>query len=254
MYVEPKDGSVDWDSVIAAVVETRASTLQMREYDIKFVPPAIEMCASLRTLELSYNKLTSLPVEIGSLVALEELYLDHNHLVALPDTLGRLTNLRVLNIQANCLEFVPASLMRLPSLSHAKVLLNAFDFRERAVVPLGTDAVPTLVNLCCWSLLEAGVEAGTLPEDLQERLQRCVSCVVCSKPCVVGFATGQTHLLVQRHRVLVRVEVCSLECAAVVHAREPDEEAVQLQDHMVEAIQRSNRWFQAMTAEIRNIQ
>ena len=53
--------------------------------------------------------------------------------------------------------------------------------------------------------------------------------------------------------MLVRVEVCSLACAARVHAQEP-EEAVELQDHMVEAIQRSNQWFHAMTAELRNNQ
>ena len=51
---------------------------------------------NLRTLDLSYNELTSLPESIRSLRNLTFLYVSHNQWTSLPESLENLTNLKVL--------------------------------------------------------------------------------------------------------------------------------------------------------------
>lgn len=71
---------------------------------------------SLRCLDLSNNKLTTLPPEIKALSSLEDLNLGRNCIVSLPAEIGSLQKLRLLNVMANHLVSIPEELCQLSAL------------------------------------------------------------------------------------------------------------------------------------------
>ena len=82
--------------------------------DLTEVPPHVlsaPLCAGLRTLDLSRNRLTVLPDEIGRLGALRALDVSRNRLAVLPAALGECTALRRLKCLSNHLRPLERSLL-----------------------------------------------------------------------------------------------------------------------------------------------
>lgn len=266
--VMPIDGEVDWVGV-AHVIEARGEqVLRCREYGIRQIPGSFFSGAvTLCELELSHNHLTALPPQIGLLTNLKMLLLDHNALSELPVEIGNLVQLQVLHLQCNSLAFVPEQLCSLPDLRHFKVLLNAFDFAHRQLLlpnvgPLFS-AVPSLVDMCCTSLVRAqeqhqqhSLGESFLPEELRTRIRNADQCFLCRAPCLPGYHVPQTRLVVGK-KVLIRKSVCSADCghrALRLDAAEYDGNRGDMtpaeRERMAVSVERMNGWFAAMTREI----
>ncbi len=82
------------------------------------------LLATVKTLDLSLKKLSSLPSEIGFLNGLQELDLNYNQLVCLPKELGNLKSLQRLNLRCNLLRAVPEEIGRMLSLQQLKLDFN----------------------------------------------------------------------------------------------------------------------------------
>ncbi|TPP57818.1 Protein soc-2 [Fasciola gigantica] len=80
---------------IEGIMNLRNLTVLMVKWNsiMNGIPPSIGGLTKLVTLDLSYNKITSIPESIGNCVTLRDLYLQHNQLTRLPDTIGNLVNL-----------------------------------------------------------------------------------------------------------------------------------------------------------------
>ena len=105
----------DWDGVKFA--NGRVVKIKLTEERLTgAVPAVIGRLSALRTLDLGYNKLTSLPAEIGQLTSLTVLYLSCNKLTSLPAEIGQLTSLKGLSLVENQLTSLPAEIGQLTSL------------------------------------------------------------------------------------------------------------------------------------------
>jgi len=89
------------------------------------LPAEIGQFTSLTMLSLRSNhRLTSVPAEIGRLTSLTELHLSYNQLTSLPPEIGQLTSLTRLNLDGNQLTSVPAEIWQLPSLEYLALRNN----------------------------------------------------------------------------------------------------------------------------------
>lgn len=85
------------------------------------VPPQLlRLGTSLRTLDLSNNKIKVLPPAAGGFTSLKSLTLTSNQLASLPSELSQLKKLEVLVLDKNNLKILPAGLFT--SLTHLKTL------------------------------------------------------------------------------------------------------------------------------------
>jgi len=88
----------------------------------------------LRTLGLSYNRLTILPSGLGSLARLESLDAQCNRLRELPAGIGKLRALRELRLQENQLRALPDEVAILRQLSKLMVTRNELRLLPEAVL------------------------------------------------------------------------------------------------------------------------
>ena len=93
------------------------------------VPACIGRLTALMSLNLGFNKLTSLPAEIGQLTSLERLDLTNNRLTSVLVEIGQLTSLVALGLGDNQLTSVPAEIGQLRSLTE----LNLEEHRLRTL-------------------------------------------------------------------------------------------------------------------------
>ncbi|TYZ57717.1 hypothetical protein PybrP1_006292 [[Pythium] brassicae (nom. inval.)] len=92
---------------LGALVAWDLSACELKRLPAELLGPRL---ASLRSLNLAHNALSSLPVGVGTLAALQELTVAHNLLVHLPAPLGDLHELIVLDASSNRLEVLPDGL------------------------------------------------------------------------------------------------------------------------------------------------
>ena len=105
----------DWGGV--TMVDGRVVELELYEFGLTgAVPAKIGQLASLTTLYLNGNQLTSVPAEIGQLTALVRLDLCENQLTSVPAEIGQLTSLDSLSLWGNNLNGVPTVIGQLTSL------------------------------------------------------------------------------------------------------------------------------------------
>ncbi|CAI8037347.1 Leucine-rich repeat-containing protein 57 [Geodia barretti] len=94
----------------------KTGVCSLKERKLSQVPPAVlSLKSSLRTLDLSVNRLTSLPLSMGDFSLLKTLNVSHNRLTSLPD-LGQLKKLETLTADDNSLSSLPDSFSQLKSL------------------------------------------------------------------------------------------------------------------------------------------
>ncbi|XP_075979034.1 leucine-rich repeat-containing protein 57-like [Anticarsia gemmatalis] len=105
--------------------DTAAKTgvLQLSDYKLKEIPvEAQNLCDTLRNLDLSKNRLSTLPDDICKFKLLKQLNLDTNKIETLPNTLSNMKKLEMLNVSNNLISFLPDSFAQLSNLK--QVYLN----------------------------------------------------------------------------------------------------------------------------------
>lgn len=108
-------------------------------------PQLLRLGSSLRTLDLSENKLKVLPAAFGSFTPLKSLTLSSNNIGVLPEELSQLKKLEVLIINKNHLKVLPVGLFT--SLSHLKTLSLASNQLTAFPEGLGTSKHLDVVDL-----------------------------------------------------------------------------------------------------------
>lgn len=100
-------------------------SLDLSSNKLETIPRSINKLDRLMSLDLSHNKLETLPAEIGQLSALRSLNLRDNYLRSLPEEIGSLKNLEELDISATKIELLPKSIVNLKNLK--EITLNLPD-------------------------------------------------------------------------------------------------------------------------------
>ncbi|KAH7332298.1 hypothetical protein KP509_20G080400 [Ceratopteris richardii] len=117
----------------------------LRDSNLKTLPnQVLDLARSVRTLDVTHNRLVDLPVEIGGLVNLQRLMASENVLQRLPSTIGKLQSLKVLALDENRLTTLPDELGLLVRLERLSVSMNALTSLPSA---LGSLRNLTLLNV-----------------------------------------------------------------------------------------------------------
>jgi len=124
-------------------VQSTVRSLDLSVNKLKTIPDYLGSFVNLKHLNLSDNQLKALPDSIGNLKKLETLIVSNNQLTALPISLEGLVNLRTLTISGNLLSSFP---LQIVGLKH----LEAVDLSKNKIseIPDGVEALQaTEVNL-----------------------------------------------------------------------------------------------------------
>jgi hypothetical protein len=113
------------------------SALLMTSVPLQINTPA----ASLFSLNLRRNDLTSLPDALFELTSLTSLNIADNHLFVLPAAIGRLKRLKKLALGRNRLERLPVQLVALKQLKDLGIELNPLLEPPKAICSEGLDAI-----------------------------------------------------------------------------------------------------------------
>lgn len=80
----------------------------LRDAKLKSFPDEVlELDRSVRTLDLTHNKLADIPEEISKFVNMQRLILAENIIERLPGNVGKLQSLKLLNLDQNRVTFLP---------------------------------------------------------------------------------------------------------------------------------------------------
>lgn len=102
---------------------SKTGVLQLSDCKLKEIPFEVHnLCAILRNLDLSKNKITNIPEDISKFKLLKQLNLDTNKIESLPNSLSNLNKLELLNLSNNLMSFLPESFSKLSNLK--QVYLN----------------------------------------------------------------------------------------------------------------------------------
>jgi len=128
------------------------------DYNIKYVPEAIDAMKNIKRFWLQNVGLQSLPDTLCSIKTIDELSVDRNELRALPLCIGELRKLAYLDVEDNCLTELPNSIERLKHL----VMLRASN-NHITHLPKNIGELKNLDRL-----FVANNPISELPESLQE--------------------------------------------------------------------------------------
>ena len=119
---------------------TTVRSINLSHNKLNEIPPEINALKDLRFLNLSDNRLEALPPQIGELTNLEVLDLSGNNLKSLPRELGKLHNLKQLYVGSNNLTEIPLEVLLL--LAHKLEIIEAGD--NMGFVPIDASLVQTI--------------------------------------------------------------------------------------------------------------
>jgi Leucine-rich repeat (LRR) protein len=111
-------------SCIALAGLTGKTHLDLVDFGLKQLPPALFELEGLTSLNLGNNQLTSLPDQIGKLKNLTTLHLFGNQLKTLPQSMAELKKLRWLTLNDNHLDTLPPVICHLPRLRRLSLQAN----------------------------------------------------------------------------------------------------------------------------------
>ncbi len=97
-------------------VDNELTTLDLSEFNLKFLPEEIGQFTWLEKLVLGGNRLQTIPGSIGDLTELQDLFLDSNQLTTIPEPIGNLAKLQFFSLTANQLTTIPGSIGNLTKL------------------------------------------------------------------------------------------------------------------------------------------
>lgn len=136
-------------------VRTTLRTLDLSTNRLTAVPPNIAEFGNLRSLNLSHNKIADLPDSIGELKKLETLNLAGNGLSSLPEGIINLKVLKTVNLSQNSLQSFPLFLCQLTHLDFADLSDNKIEVLPEGVEVL--NAVELNVNRNSISVIPASL-------------------------------------------------------------------------------------------------
>ena len=114
---------------MAAHVETAKKTrvLNCSGRKLKEIPPAVMSLAStVRTMDLSQNKLTAIPATLGNFTELKQLNAEHNEIGNLPSQLTGMKKLENLQLGFNYIQEIPSSYSNFMNLKSIYLQNNKF--------------------------------------------------------------------------------------------------------------------------------
>ncbi|ONL94936.1 LAP4 protein [Zea mays] len=114
------------DSPASRVTRWRSTGIvALRDARLKEVPnEVLQVGNSLRTLDLTNNKLVEIPQEIGTLANMQRLVLAGNLIEIIPANIGYLQNLKILTLDRNRISILPEELGSLSNLQQLSVPQN----------------------------------------------------------------------------------------------------------------------------------
>ncbi|XP_044376168.1 plant intracellular Ras-group-related LRR protein 7 isoform X2 [Triticum aestivum] len=159
------------DSPASRVTRWRSTGIvALRDAKLKVVPhEVLQVGNSLRTLDLTNNKIVEVPQEVGTIVNMQRLVLavgslsnlqqltvSQNSLLCLPKSVGDLCNMLLLNVSDNKLNALPESIGGCKSLEELQANGNAIE-----------DVPSSICNLACLKSLSLnGNKIRQLPPNL----------------------------------------------------------------------------------------
>ncbi|CAM8908203.1 unnamed protein product [Rhodiola kirilowii] len=122
-------GSKNADSKAGRLSRWRSTGIvALQDSKLKTFPDEVlDLGSSVRTLDLTRNRLVDIPMEISKLVNMQRLILAENHIDRLPINLGKLQSLKFLSFDGNRISTLPDELgllVRIEKLSIAGNLLT----------------------------------------------------------------------------------------------------------------------------------
>jgi Leucine-rich repeat (LRR) protein len=115
---------------------SKTGVLQISDQKLREIPPEVlNLSETLRNLDLSKNRLSSLPADISKFKLLKQLKLETNKLESLPEAIRNVKKLEYLSVSHNSLTSLPLSLKNLSNLK--QVYLNFNKLKEFPLQLLG---------------------------------------------------------------------------------------------------------------------
>ncbi|XBH86412.1 hypothetical protein VPH35_074073 [Triticum aestivum] len=115
------------DSPATRVTRWRSTGIvALRDAKLKVVPhEVLQVGNSLRTLDLTNNKIVEVPQEVGTIVNMQRLVLAGNLIENIPANIGYLRNLKILTLDRNRITVLPEELGSLSNLQQLTVSQNS---------------------------------------------------------------------------------------------------------------------------------
>ncbi|KAG2399001.1 Plant intracellular Ras-group-related LRR protein [Vigna angularis] len=115
----------------------------LRDSKLKTFPDEIiKLDTSVRTLDLTHNRIVDIPMEINKLINIQRMVLAENLIERLPVSLGKLQSLKLLNLDGNRITSLPDELDQLVRLERLSVSRNLL-----ASLPMTIGSLRNLVLL-----------------------------------------------------------------------------------------------------------
>ncbi|TYI12497.1 hypothetical protein ES332_A09G281700v1 [Gossypium tomentosum] len=108
-------------------------TLDLTHNKLVEIPVDISKLVNMQRLILASNLIEQLPINIGKLQSLKVMILDGNQITSLPDELGQLVRLEKLSISGNMLMSLPETIGSLRNLSLLNVCNNKLKYLPESV-------------------------------------------------------------------------------------------------------------------------
>ncbi|XP_011500986.1 PREDICTED: leucine-rich repeat protein 1 [Ceratosolen solmsi marchali] len=142
---------------------------------------------TLRSLNLSCNKLTKIPDEISKLHALLSLNINNNLISSLPEGIGNLKKLKYLNISKNNITNLPGSMTNL-RLYELDISENSFQINNDNTISVCDIKISCLVDLAAQVVIKTRIyyDASIIPFTLIQYLDKAHYCM-CGVPCFNSF-------------------------------------------------------------------
>lgn len=187
-YSNPNQ-SIDDISVVTKIVSLKK--LDLSACKLTSLPASIGNLTKLRKLTLAPNELTTLPTEIGALKNLSTLDLSYNLLQSLPESIGNLTNLTTLDLQSNVLTSLPDSIGTMTNLQILSIRV-----RKRNSVG-GLSGVPESLKHCVnlKKLDLTNQRITEFPTNLFENMTKLTHLFISKNPLTSLNNTGMNNLV-----------------------------------------------------------
>ena len=111
-------------TAIETAVRLHQKVLDLQKRNLTTLPPQIQDCKTVTTLNLNDNILPGIPFKVCLMRGLQKLLLEKNRLTVLTPDIGNLSVLRVLSMPDNLLEHLPAEIGRLSNLQELEMSYN----------------------------------------------------------------------------------------------------------------------------------
>jgi len=101
---------------------TRTGVFQLKKANLSEFPKDIQKLKNtVRSLDLSDNKIEIIPSFLGEFVSLKQLTINNNHISEIPFEISSLKKLETLSLSLNIITFIPNSLSSLSSLRNVHI-------------------------------------------------------------------------------------------------------------------------------------